>query len=204
MLTVLAKGLSKRFGSRLLFSDLDLNLSTGQSMAVTGPNGSGKSTLLQILAGLQRGSRGDIHWRHNDEPLSDDVRRRSIGFVAPYLALYDQLTADENLKFFTAVAGVTISGKQVDRLLETVGLQGRRDDPVGEYSSGMKQRLKYAVALSGEPGCLLLDEPTANLDDDGKQMVNRIVEQKREHTILVLATNEPTEYGFADRQYRLG
>lgn len=204
MLTLLVNGLSKRFGARLLFDDLNLSVATGQSLAVVGPNGSGKSTLLQILAGLQRGSRGEVHWRSADEPLPDDTRRNQIGFVAPYLNLYDQLTADENLKFFAAVSGGQIPGKQIDRLLETVGLQGRRDDPVGEYSSGMKQRLKYAIALSGEPGYLFLDEPTANLDEEGKAMVRRVIDRHRDRTILVLATNERSEYEFADQQCRLG
>ncbi len=204
MLTLLTVGLSKRFGARLLFDDLNLRVSTGQSLAVVGPNGSGKSTLLQILAGLQRGSRGEVHWRSDDEPLTNDTLRSQIGFVAPYLNLYDQLTADENLKFFATVSGGRISGKQIDRLLEAVGLQGRRDDPVGEYSSGMKQRLKYAVALSAEPGYLFLDEPTANLDEDGKVMVDRVIEQQRETAVIVLATNEPSEYELADQQCRLG
>lgn len=204
MLTLLTKALSKRFGPRLLFDNLNLEVAAGQSLAVVGPNGSGKSTLLQILAGLQRGSRGDVVWKADGVTATDDYRRAAIGFVAPYLNLYEQLTADENMKFFSTVSGGQIAGKEIDGLLESVGLKGRRDDPVGEFSSGMKQRLKYAVALSGDRECLLLDEPTANLDEDGKAMVHRIIEERREKTVLILATNEPVEYELADQQCRLG
>ena len=110
--------------------------------------------------------------------------------ISPYLNLYDQLTAEENLKFFSTVSGLNITGKEIEALLVRVGLGGRGMDYVGGYSSGMKQRLKYATALLKNPGFLFLDEPTSNLDDDGKQIVFDIIKEYKPQSIVIIATND--------------
>jgi len=102
------------------------------------------------------------------------------------------------------VAGGSVTGKQIDHLLAKVGLQGRGCDMVAEYSSGMKQRLKYAVALLKSPAFLFLDEPGANLDEEGKQLVAGIVEEYRPHCIIIIATNDREESSLAEKQLRFG
>jgi len=124
------------------------------------------------------------------------VRQRS-SLVGPYLNLYDQLTAEENLVFFATAAGTTVPGKRINQLLQLVGLEGRGTDLVRAYSSGMKQRLKYAVALLKEPAFLFLDEPSSNLDAAGKKMVAGVIEEYRSKSIVIIATNEKEEYGLA-------
>jgi len=196
--------LAKRFGPRRVFSGLTFELSTGDSMAVVGPNGSGKSTLLMTLLSLHRPTKGEVEFLAHGCALDESQMRRHVSFVSPYLNLYDQLTAEENLKFFSTVSGGNITGKQVNRLLAQVGLEGRGHDLVAGYSSGMKQRLKYAVALLKEPAFLLLDEPTSNLDENGRQLVKDVIEQYRPRCITIIATNDEQESRLADRQLRLG
>ncbi|MDH4156277.1 MAG: ABC transporter ATP-binding protein [candidate division Zixibacteria bacterium] len=201
---LVVSGLSKHFGSRKVFSALDFELSSGESMAVTGPNGSGKSTLLMTLLALYRPTRGSVAYLEDDRPLDDDDIRTRVSFVSPYLNLYDHLSAEENLKFFATVAGGNVPGKDIDRLLARVGLEGRGCDLVAGYSSGMKQRLKYAVALLKKPAYLFLDEPTSNLDEAGKRLVTGIIEECRSESVIVIATNEQEEYTLAAKQCRLG
>ncbi|MFH1686148.1 MAG: ABC transporter ATP-binding protein [bacterium] len=200
----MVKDLSKRFGSRRLFADLSWELQTGQSMAITGPNGSGKSTLMQILSGLGRPSGGQVAHYEGEKCLELGELRNHLGFVSPYLNLYDQLTAEENLKFFATVAGVAITGRQINDTLARLGLEGRGHDLLATYSSGMKQRLKYAVALLKQPGFLFLDEPTANLDEAGKRLVESILDEHRDKAVIIIATNETQEYCLAQEQCRLG
>ncbi len=196
--------LAKRFGPRRVFSRLAFELATGDSLAVVGPNGSGKSTLLMTLLMLYRPTKGRIEYTDSDQRLEESRLRSLTSFVSPYLNLYDQLTAEENLKFFATVTGGSVTGKQIDRLLAKVSLQGRGCDLVAEYSSGMKQRLKYAVALLKSPAFLFLDEPGANLDEEGKRLVAGIIDEYRSHCIIIIATNDREESSLAEKQLRLG
>jgi len=203
MFTLSASSLSKRFGPRKVFADINFELQTGQSLAVVGPNGSGKSTLLRVLLGLLRATAGKVSYSSDGRLLDDSAIRARTSFVAPYLNLYDHLTGEENLRFFSEVAGENITGKEVNKLLARVGLEGRGADLVEGYSSGMKQRLKYATALLNHPDYLILDEPTANLDDAGKQIVADVIEEHRSRSIIIIATNEQQEYKLVEQICRL-
>lgn len=197
MFQLTVTGLGKRFGARKVFSDVAFSLSTGDSIALTGRNGSGKTTLLMVLLASQHPSAGTVEYAQDGKKLDDDAVRLQSSLVGPYLNLYDQLTAEENLVFFATVAGLQVTGKRINQLLERVGLQGRGSDLVRAYSSGMKQRLKYAVALLKDPAYLFLDEPSSNLDEPGKQMVAEVIDEYRQKAIIVIATNEREEYGLA-------
>lgn len=204
MFRLAAEKLTKRFGDRRVFTDLAFSVTTGQSLGVVGRNGSGKSTLVSLLLGYNQPTKGRVIWEEDGQPVTEEKLRETMALVAPYLNLYDQLTGEENLIFLATVGGFHVTGKTLTSLLSRVGLEGRGDDRVHEYSSGMKQRLKYAAALLGEPAFLFLDEPTANLDENGRQMVAEVVEEYRRRAIVVIATNEEEEYRFADQLCRLG
>jgi heme exporter protein A len=198
------QGLAKRFGSRKVFSDVSFELATGESIAIIGPNGSGKSTLVMTLLSHYLPTKGVVNYDEDGRRLEDwEVRQRS-SLVSPYLFLYDHLTAEENLTFFATVSGENLTGKEINSLLSRVGLEGRGADLVGEYSSGMKQRLKYAVALLNSPAYLFLDEPTSNLDEQGKNVVREVVDEYRSKAIIVIATNEKEEQGLAGAVCRVG
>lgn len=204
MFNLKATNLGKKFGQRLVFSQIDIILNTGDSLAVIGPNGSGKSTLLKILVRLLRPTIGDVQFSESGRKLDEESIRRKLSFVAPYLNLYDQLSGEENLQFFASVRGGNLTGKEIESLLVQVGLERRGLDLVSTYSTGMKQRLKYAVALSNRPQFLFLDEPMSGLDDSGKAIVTDTIQKLRAQCLIILATNEKEEYSLAQQQCRLG
>lgn len=203
MFTLRTENLSKRFGPRRVFKDISFELSTGDSIAVIGPNGSGKSTMLMTLLGTYQPTKGSLAYLEDNVPLDRDQIRNLTSLVSPYLNLYDNLTGEENLSFFATVSGGHITGQELNALLERVGLDGRGPDLVRSYSSGMKQRLKYAVALLGDPAFLFLDEPTSNLDRAGKEIVFGIVEEYRSKAVIVIATNEEEEQSLASQICRI-
>jgi heme exporter protein A len=195
-------GLAKSFPGRPVFSDISATVERGHRLVITGPNGSGKSTLVRILCAFSRPTKGKVVLELGDKKLSQIEIRPHVGLVSPDLVLYDELTAIENLSFFGGVAGYHFEISELEKRLESIGLGGRGNDLVGSYSSGMKQRLKYCLALLRDPELLLLDEPTANLDDKGKELVDNII--KSHKGIVIIATNEKTELGYGDQIIRLG
>lgn len=196
--------LAKRFGGRRVFQGISKSVSSGEGLVITGRNGSGKSTLLAVIAGLLPASSGKVRFLDGSRELDDAARRNAIGMVAPAVSLYAELTALENLEFFARLRGMQSGCADWEALLARVGLTGRGRDRVGEYSSGMQVRLKYACALMHSPPVLLLDEPTANLDADGAAFVEELMTDHRRRGLAVIATNEPEERRFADREIRLG
>lgn len=195
-------GVSKAFGRRVICRAVSLELATGESVAIVGANGSGKSTFVRMLAGLSRPDTGTIAYRLDGRDLRPESRSQYIGLVSPELALYEDLSAQENLRFAADVMGQTVTGNEIAALLEEFGLQGRGPDLVRTYSSGMKHRLKFAAALLKDPRLLLLDEPTVMLDDDGTARVWQALTRRR--VALVIATNDSAEALRADRSVTMG
>ncbi len=194
----------KWFGGRKVFENINLDLKSGQSLAIAGPNGSGKTTLLRIIIGLTVPTGGVVLFSKEKQKLDFDGYRPFLSLVGPYLSLYGSLTARENLRFISKVNGLSPSEEDIEKILEQVGLGGRGNDYFSDFSSGMQQRLKYAAALIKNPSILILDEPTSNLDDEGKKRVFDIINQYRPDSIIIIATNEKEEYSLADSIYKLG
>jgi heme exporter protein A len=203
MVRVELQKVGKRYGRLRVFRDMGAEVRSGQVLVLAGRNGSGKSTLLRIVAGLTRPTYGQVLFYQGDRVLAPEERRRLIGLVAVDVAVYGELTAWENLSFFARVRGLRLTPGEGERLLGEVGLAGRGDDLVQTYSSGMRQRLKYACALLHQPPFLLLDEPGSNLDEAGRAIVEGIIARQRERGLVVLATNEPREVAYGDIVLRL-
>ncbi len=199
-----AQALTQRFGPRKIFENLSLEITTGQGLVVTGPNGSGKTTLLRVLSGLLRATKGKIKLSMDGKEVSQEGRLSYIGFLTPELALYEELTALENLDFFAKVRRIERKPEGHLALLERVGLKGRGLDLVGTFSSGMKQRLKLAFAIQHEPVLLLLDEPGSNLDDAGRAIVEGIVAEQKKRGALIAATNDARELSYGESNLPLG
>lgn len=191
------------YGARRVLAGISLTLQAGETLVVAGPNGSGKSTLLRLLCGLQQPSAGQVTIIAGARRLRPDHARDLVGWVAPDLHLYRELTALENLRFFADVRGLRRTRADLEALLDAVGLSGRGDDLLAAYSSGMAQRLRYAYALLHHPAVLLLDEPTVTLDERGTALVERIVAGQRARGITVIATNDPRELRHGDYVLRL-
>lgn len=185
------KNIEKKFVNRLIFRGVDISLESGSSLAVTGRNGSGKSTLVKIFSNLIKETSGKISFSVNAKEVQREKYYCHTGFVAPYLNLYDELTAFENLRFFSKLkSGINKNEDDIKELLEKVNLYKRRNDIVKSYSSGMKQRLKYAFAVINNPELLILDEPRSNLDEEGINLAYGIAEKQKERGILIIATND--------------
>ncbi len=196
--------LSAGYNARIILSGISFELHRGEVLVVSGPNGSGKSTLLRILAGLQVPAGGTVYYTFGKQQFAPRDARHLVGWVAPDLSLYRELSGIENLRFFAQVRGLPISDTALYELLELVGLGHRGDDQLAAYSSGMTQRLRYAFALLHRPPVLLLDEPTVTLDERGTAFVDRIITAQRRRGLTVIATNDPRELRYADLLLKLG
>lgn len=186
------EGLGKRFSSQWAFRRVSLTVEPGACLLLTGPNGSGKSTLLKLLAGLEPATEGSI--RRDFDP------RREMGYSAADLRLYPALTGREHLDFASTMRGLDAEAG----LLQRVGLEAAGEKAAGAYSTGMRARLKLALALMGAPKAMLLDEPGAGLDEDGRVLLEEIVQEQLDRGCVVLATNDPAERRFGDYELFLG
>jgi heme ABC exporter ATP-binding subunit CcmA len=189
---------SKTYGSRQVLRSVSADLVCGDKLLVVGRNGAGKSTLLRIIAGLLRPTQGVVHFLQGNTIVSGEARRHAFGFVGPDVRLYRELTAREHLRFVTQVRGLPENSSTFASALDLVGLAGREDEPVGDYSTGMRQRLQYALAVLHQPRVLLLDEPAANLDEAGIAVVGNIVEHVARTGIIVIATNDARDMRYGN------
>lgn len=204
MISMEVKNLEKWFGKRKVFDKIDFSLREKNSLAITGRNGSGKTTLLKILCGLIRPTKGEVLITLEGKKLSKEEWGNYLGLVMPDLELYGELTALENLSILSRIRGWNPDRDKLKEKIAQVGLKAREDDLVFSFSSGMKQRLKYAFALLSEPKILILDEPTANLDEEGVSLVTEMITQQKQRGILILATNEKSDLKYGDQIIQLG
>jgi heme exporter protein A len=191
--------------SRPLFSGLNLRLAPAACLVVTGPNGSGKSTLLKCLAGLIPLSEGRITWHRSSRVLGRGEAREYIGAVFPDMALYKNLTGKENLLILGTMGGYPPDHPHCDATLAALGLTAAAAHSVATYSTGMLQRLRFALLAYLNPPVWLVDEGLLALDETGRDTVLRLWERALgEGRILVLATNEKTEVSYATAKITLG
>jgi ABC-type multidrug transport system ATPase subunit len=198
-----ARDLAKSYGGPPLFTRLSVRIETGL-VAVAGRNGSGKTTLLKILAGLARPDSGSVDVRRDGTSLSGQPRRLAIGWAGPDLAFYDELTARENLTFFCRVAGYQARSEDLEERLGSIGLGAAIDQRVGAFSTGMKQRLRLVFAVLFDPPILLLDEPMAGLDTQGRDAVQRLLSTRRRSGAVVLASNDERDFVAPEQIVELG
>lgn len=195
----------RRFGRLSVLQGVSGAVTPGEALLVTGPNGSGKSTLLRCLAGLLAPDAGRIEYSEDERSFDVEERRRRIGYVAPDLAFYNELTVAENLAFFARLRRVDPAHGFA--VLDRLGLPG--DRITGVLSSGMRQRLRWAWALLHGPRLLLLDEPFQNLDAPGEEATRALL---REHLapasgpagLAVIANPSPLEIDRVSARLDLG
>lgn len=187
-----ARRLFKRYESRLVLRDLSFEIAPGSCVAVLGPNGAGKSTLLRLVAGLIAPSRGEILW-------NNAATRGQCALSAPDAPVYRELTCLENLRFFSGGAAT----ESLKNHLSAWNLDKRADDLAGELSSGLRARLGLAVAAWFEHPILLLDEPSANLDEGGRALVENLISAQRARGVTLLATNDARDLNWCDAEIRV-
>ncbi len=181
------RGLRREFGERVAFAGIDLAMPSGSTLAVVGPNGSGKTTLLRVLAGLLRPSGGEARVLGCELPAESWKLRGRIGYLGHDPLLYRDLTARENLRFVARLHGLdrTDAEGRIDQLLAAVGMEGRADDRVAEFSAGMAQRVAVCGALLTGPELLLLDEPEAHLDSGAREAVEALLAANGRTRVIV-------------------
>ena len=195
------RGLTKNFGSQAALRGIDLNVRRGEFLTVVGPNGAGKTTLMRILATLTRPTEGRVEVGGYDLARQPAAARRLIGFVSHQPLLYDELTAEENLRFYARLYGVSEAKAQISTALSWVGLTARRGDLVRTFSRGMKQRLAIVRALLHDPPLLLLDEPYTGLDQEAGEILHKMLAilRYRERTVVMTTHNLERGMALADR-----
>lgn len=172
--------LAKRFGDLTAVADLTLRVERGEIFGFLGPNGAGKTTSVKMLLGLTRPTAG--MGRVLGRSLGDRAARAKIGYLPELFRYHDWLSAREELNFHAALAGIPPRERtrEIDRVLDLVGLASRASDRIGTYSKGMQQRVGLAVALLGNPQLVVLDEPTSALDPIGRRDVRELLVALRE------------------------
>jgi ABC-type multidrug transport system, ATPase component len=187
--------LTKRYGARTAVSDFSLSLKRGERLGLLGPNGAGKTTVISILVGALRADSGTVLL--DNKPLTGDTNplKRRLGYVPQEIALYEDLSAADNLRLFGALYG--LKGPALERRiadeLETVGLADRAKGPVRAFSGGMKRRLNIAAALLHEPELLILDEPTVGVDPQSRNAIFDKIEQLAAAGVTLLYTTHYME-----------
>lgn len=190
---IAAEKVGKRFGPYTILKDISFEVKKGDSLCLWGPNGSGKSTLLKIVAGLIRPTKGKIEYSADGHSGPPSAFKNRIGMVSPDVKLYEELTPDENLEFIASSRGIKRNKEYEKELLRLFFPEGVKNEPIGLFSSGMKQRINITAALAHGPDVLLLDEATSYLDTAGKAAAAELILSLKKNTALVVATNDPAE-----------
>ncbi|GAH71791.1 unnamed protein product, partial [marine sediment metagenome] len=168
------EGLTKQFDSLTVLDNISLQVEKGEVFGFLGPNGAGKTTTLRVLLGLLRPTSGRA-LVFGEDLAHDERLRRRVGVLLENDGLYSRLTAYDNLSYYARLYEVANAAKRSEELLEFVGLHDRRDDRVGDFSTGMRRKLGVARALIHEPEALLFDEPTAGLDPEMQKMIRDLI-----------------------------
>lgn len=195
------ENVGKQFYRRSLFQGLNLELQSGDSLALVGTNGSGKSTMLRIIAGQLSPSSGKVTYRLNKSLIPSVERYRHLSWSAPYVSLFPELTIKEQFRLQSRFKKSLLSEK---KFLAILDLEMHADKPLRFYSSGMIQRAKVGLALFSQSSLLLLDEPTSNMDSHYANLIIGLIKEYQDNRILVLASNLVREYGELSHQIHLG
>ncbi|HTO14926.1 MAG TPA: ABC transporter ATP-binding protein [Edaphocola sp.] len=183
----------KRYIRDWVFKGINFNFEPHQSYALLGTNGSGKSTLLRILAGMQTLSSGKIEYFSNTEIIPPEKVYAQISFCAPAMELIEEMNLKEFLEFHFSFKKIK-AGWNINTIIEKMQLKNATHKFIGDYSSGMKQRVKLAQAFFSDTSCLLLDEPCSNLDQQGVSMYQDWLKEFGDNRLVIIASNDEREY----------
>lgn len=192
-------GAGRRFNQEWIFRNLSCQFVSGQQYAILGPNGSGKSTLLSLILGNLSPSEGKVTYHNTDngQQIAAEHIYKSVSFAAPYLDLIEDFTLQEIIRFHFKFKNYHkgIDEKSLPALL---GLAKSQDKALKYFSSGMKQRVKLALACCTDSQILLLDEPASNLDVQGMAWYHELIQNFTANKIVVVGSNQEAEYAFCN------
>ncbi len=197
------KKLKKSFSDKEVLKGLSFSIKSGEFYGLLGPNGAGKTTTISILSSLLPPDSGEIQINDLDLKTNTNKIKSIIGVVPQEIALYNELSAMENLKFWGGL--YNISGSELNNrakeLLQLVGLENRKDEKVKDYSGGMKRRINIAAALIHKPKILFMDEPTVGIDPQSRNLIYEIIEKQKKEGVTIIYTTHYMEEAerFCDR-----
>ncbi|HVS53479.1 MAG TPA: ABC transporter ATP-binding protein [Opitutaceae bacterium] len=186
------RSVTKRYGTLVALNDVSLDLARGECFGLLGPNGAGKSTTMSLIAGLRAPDAGTLTLDGEPLSLANVTARVALGLVPQNIALYDDLTAEQNLKIFGQLYGLRGAElrARIDEALEAVQLADRRRDPVKTFSGGMQRRLNLVASLLHRPKLLLCDEPTVGVDPQSRNAIFDFLEARnREGLTIIYSTH---------------
>ena len=186
------KDLSKSYKDFKAVDSISFNVEQGRIYGILGPNGAGKSTTIKMIAGLLGQDSGTITY---EESSTIDKWSSNIGLVPQNIAVYDELTAEENISFFVSLYGITGKEKEerIEKTLKFVGLEDVRNKPAKEYSGGMKRRLNIACAIVHDPKLIIMDEPTVGIDPQSRNYILESVKELNKKGTSVIYTSHYME-----------
>lgn len=187
-MNVILSHITKHFGREVVFQGLTLELASGSRTAILGPNGSGKSTLLQLIGGAIIPTEGTITHVAGEHLIPQEEVYKKISIAAPYLGLYEELSLEQAITFHTRFKPL-LHGLRVEDVARIAYLEKALHKQVSHFSSGMKQRLKLALAMLSDTPLLLLDEPASNLDSDAIDWYRAVLREYIGQRTLVVASN---------------
>ncbi|MEY3194437.1 MAG: Energy-coupling factor transporter ATP-binding protein EcfA1, partial [Bacteroidota bacterium] len=201
-MNITLKNIGKRYRLDWVFKGIDFNFGQQGRYAIVGSNGSGKSTLLKVLSGHLSPSKGSITFSHFDKIISEDRIYQQVGYAAPYIDLIEELTLEEAIKFHQNIKPL-ISGITAVKLLDILALPKAQRKEIRHFSSGMKQRVKLALAICSDTPILLLDEPSTNLDQQGIEWYKALVKEFSANRLTIIASNDPHDISFCQSQLNI-
>lgn len=181
-------GIGKRYSREWILKDVDLQIASGEHLAILGGNGSGKSTLLKIISGYLTPTQGSIEYQLDGNSIAQEDLFRHISFVAPYQDVYRKMTLKELVRFHFSLRDWR-SGSETEMFTEMLGLP--TNEPISTFSSGMVQRLKLGLALHTDSALHIFDEPTMNLDDKASAWFIEELGKLRGDATVIIASNLP-------------
>ena len=199
---ILVESVHKRFLQHTIFKNVSLRFEAPQSYALLGANGSGKSTLLRIIAGMQSPSKGQVVYEQQQMPIAAEKLFEHISFCAPGMELIEELNLEELLTFHFRFKPI-LGNMTIEAIIALTGLHKAKDQQIGNYSSGMKQRVKLAQAIFSDTPVLLLDEPCTNLDQAGVDQYTDWMRQYTKDRLVIVASNEEREYQFCQHKIKM-
>lgn len=193
------RNIAKRYRYEWVLRNVNLQLETGKNYAITGPNGSGKSTFLKILSGHLTPSKGNIQFSMDQKKVAGDLIYKHLSYAAPYIDLIEEFSLTEALHFHYNFKPF-INNQTPKDIINLLGFKKAQDKAIRYFSSGMKQRLKLALAICSDTQLLLLDEPTATLDRQGVEWYQSLIRQYADNRLVIIASNVEEDFFFCEER----
>jgi ABC-type multidrug transport system ATPase subunit len=202
MMNIALSNIGKRYNYEWIFRKVDHELNGANNYVILGSNGSGKSTLLQVIAGNIIPSEGNIEYDLSGKTEQEEVYKK-LSFAAPYLELFEEFTLTESIEFQAQFKPFQ-KGLKTNEIIELTELGKSKNKQLKYFSSGMKQRVRLALAVLAETPLLLLDEPTSNLDKKAIDWYQRLVSDHSKDRLIIVASNQQEyEYPFCNKELRM-